>query len=184
MRELVDTIRRLIVDEMERYFAAQEPSKRYGNIAAWDPKRHAVKVTIQPEGIDSNWIPLSSEFIGNGWGMVFGPSVGDQVEIHWPEGGINEASASRRVFDTRNPPPKAAQQAKAGEAYLVAKFGSSFTITHDNSNNESMAHKAQHSYSADAPTANFGADSSTTQTANLGNTSATVNVKGTRINLN
>jgi phage baseplate assembly protein gpV len=131
MRELVDTIRRLVAVEIQRYFVAQGPGKRYGNVTAWDPKKHAAKVTIQPEGIVSNWIPVSSEFIGNGWGLVAALSVGDQVEIHWPEGGINQASITRRVFDNRNPPPQAAQQAKSGEYYLVDKAGSVLAMTVD-----------------------------------------------------
>ena len=129
MHQLLSTIRQVVQAEVARLFAAREPAKRYGNIEVYDPKKHAARVIIQPEGVLSNWIPVSSEWIGNGYGVLAPLGKGDQVEIHWPEGGINEASITRRLYDQRNPPPQQAQNAQQGEYYIVDKAGSVLAMT-------------------------------------------------------
>ncbi len=183
MQALLNTIRAIVVQEVRRVLSAQGPAKRYGNVVQWDPKKHAAKVRIQPEGIVTNWIPVSSEFIGNGFGVVAALGADDQVEIHWPEDGINEASITRRLFDARNAVPDWAQNAQPGEYYLGDKAGSLLSMTLDGK--FTLAGKAEIDL-VGAPTINVGDGNATvinvgtagSVTLNMGASGATVNIVG------
>ncbi len=119
--KLQEEVRRVARREVERVLKLQlQP--RMGNVVEWDPKTHRAKVELQPEGVTTNWIPVESPWIGNGWGLVAAPSVGDQVKVTFPEYGSNQGVIVGRVFDQRNPPPQV--DLKEGEFLLVDKEGS------------------------------------------------------------
>lgn len=128
---LISTIRSLVVNEVARVLSGVHPSARPGNIVEYDPTKHAARVRIQPEGIESNWLPVGSDFIGNGFGMVAPLGVDDQVQVLWPEGGNNQGVIGKRLFDSRNGVPTLAQNGKTGEWYLVDAKGSSISFTND-----------------------------------------------------
>lgn len=121
---LLQVIHELIQDHVERIFRIQ-PTHRLSLAQEWDGKTHAVKMAIQPEGVVTGWVPAHSPWVGNGWGMVAPPQLGtdqgDQMVAGFPQYGTNESFAGTRAYDTRNPPPKAAQSAQAGEIYFVGK---------------------------------------------------------------
>lgn len=131
---MTEAIRALARQECERVLRMQN-FPRYGNIVDYDQKTHRVKVAIQPDGTVTNWMNLHSPWIGMGWGFVAPPAIGtapdygDQVKVVFPEFGSNEGAAVSRAFDERNPVPTVAQQAQAGEAYLVSKPGNYFSLT-------------------------------------------------------
>lgn len=54
---------------------------RWGIVASVDPVRMAVKVTLQPDGVLSGWLPIASNAAGAGWGVQSVPTVGDQAYI-------------------------------------------------------------------------------------------------------
>jgi phage baseplate assembly protein gpV len=120
----------MVRTEVERVLRIQM-SPRLGNVMAYDPKLHAVQVALQPEGLTTNWIPLSSPSIGNGWGMVAIPSIGDQVKVNFPEYGATQGVTVARVYDERNAVPMAAQNGQPGEFFLVDKMGSTIALTTD-----------------------------------------------------
>ena len=125
MNHLVETIRSLVRSEVERVLRLQVHSKM-ANVVLYDPKRHAAKVKIQPEGIVSNWIPVASEFIGSGYGMVAPLGENEQVQVVFPEYGSNQAVLMRRLYDQRNDVPSGAKQGVKGEFYFYDGFGSSY----------------------------------------------------------
>jgi phage baseplate assembly protein gpV len=115
-----ESVRALVRAEVERVLRMQL-MPHYGNAVAWDPKAHAAKVTVQPENKTTNWVPVSTQWAGNGWGDIAGLSEGEQVKLIWPEYGSDQASVVGRYFDSRNPPPQGVQP---GERWIVHQSGS------------------------------------------------------------
>ena len=51
-------------------------NERHGLVTSYDPKKHLAKVTFQPDGEESGWIPIEEAHMGNGWGILRGLSPG------------------------------------------------------------------------------------------------------------
>ena len=98
-----------------------------GLVTGYDATNYSVKVTIQPEGIETGWIPLLSPWVGNGWGMFCPPSVGDMVEVQFEQGGAEAAFACMRFYNDSDRP----LAAPSGEFWLVHKLGASVKLTND-----------------------------------------------------
>ena len=113
--ELHNIVRR----EVHRVMA-KRAKPRYGLVTAYDPDTYAVKVMLQPEEIETEWIPISAEHIGNGFGMVYGPEINDQVKIGFQEDDPSSPIVVGRVHSDDDKPPKA----EAGEMVMRRKDGS------------------------------------------------------------
>ena len=100
---------------------------RRGVVSAYDPAHYAAKVIIQPEGFETGFLPVGSPWVGNGWGMFCPPSPGDEVDVHFQEGGKNAAYVSLRFFGNQAQP----LAAPSGEFWLVHSSGSFFKLTND-----------------------------------------------------
>ena len=102
---------------------------RLGTISSYDPAHFAVKVMLQPGGVETGWIPLGSPWVGNGWGAFFAPAIGESVEVEFQEGGLDAAVVSMRFFnDVDRPLP-----VPAGEGWLVHASGSALKLHNDGS---------------------------------------------------
>lgn len=93
---------------------------RQGIITAYDPDSYAVKVQLQPTGEETGWIPLSSPWVGSGWGLAAGPMVGAVVEVEFDSGLMGAGMAAGQFFNDvdRSPGPP------SGEFWLIHKSGS------------------------------------------------------------
>jgi uncharacterized protein involved in type VI secretion and phage assembly len=100
---------------------------RQGVITAYDPNAYAVKVQIQPTGEETGWIPLSTPWVGNGWGLAAGPMIDAVVEINFDSGTIGVGMVSGQFYNDvdRCPGPP------SGEFWLVHKSGSLLKFTND-----------------------------------------------------
>jgi len=99
----------------------------HATISSYDASSHAVKVLIQPEEIESNWMPLGAIGIGNGWGVAVGPQIGDQVMVVFEHGDRSSGSIVGRYFST-------SQQAipvPSGEIWMVHQKQSALKLTND-----------------------------------------------------
>ncbi len=54
-----------------------------GIVQSFDPNKYAVKVMLQPDGIETGWLPLTSIWVGNNWGLFAPPNPGDMVDVHF-----------------------------------------------------------------------------------------------------
>ena len=97
---------------------------RIGTISSYDQSTHAVKVMIQPEGVESNWMPLGAIGIGNGWGVLVGPQLGDQVAVVFEHGDFESGAVVARIFSTA----QAAPAVPPGEIWAVHQSGSSLKL--------------------------------------------------------
>lgn len=113
----------LILDTVERWWAGRY-SERHGLVTSYDPKTHLAKVTFQPEGQESGWIPIETGHIGNGFGIAIGltpgdgKKTGDQVVVRYQEGDFESGKIVQRVHSDDDKPPTV----QSGEVVLWTRF--------------------------------------------------------------
>lgn len=93
---------------------------RLGTVSGYDPSTYMVKVQLQPEGIETGWLPLGSPAVGNQFGIFAAPAIGDQVEVQFPDGDLSSGVVSARFYsDVARP-----LNVPSGEIWIVHKSGS------------------------------------------------------------
>ena len=107
---------------------SSQPVGRWAVVTGADTKSMTVKVTIQPEGVQTDWLPLVSSAVGGGWGMVHVPPVGTQVFCLPDAGDHNSYVVMGATWSAKNRPPAAVLQ---GEMWLVHSTGSAIKLTND-----------------------------------------------------
>jgi uncharacterized protein involved in type VI secretion and phage assembly len=61
-----------------------------------------------PEGVETGWLPIASQHIGNGYGLFWGPNIGDPVEFGYQEADVDTPRIMGRLHsDTQSPPVSA-----------------------------------------------------------------------------
>ena len=107
---------------------------RVAVVTSVDSATSTARVTIQPEGVLSGWLPVASPWIGNGWGLACAPSPGDQVAVIWQEGDAEQGIIIGRLWSNTAKPPNA----PSGELWLLHQSGS-FLKLHNDGSIESQA---------------------------------------------
>lgn len=105
--------------------AGQKTFVRMGIVSAYDPTHYAAKVTIQPEGHETGFLPVATPWVGNGWGMFAPPTPGDVVDVHFQEGGKDAAFIGLRHYGNVLQP----LTVPSGEFWLVDKNGNYFKFS-------------------------------------------------------
>ena len=100
---------------------------RFGVVTSVDPDAGTVRVTLQPEGVLSGWLPLLSPWVGAGWGMSCPPSPGDQVMVLPQEGDAEHGLVVARAWSKG----AAAPATPVGELWLTHKSGSFIRLLND-----------------------------------------------------
>lgn len=120
--------------EARRATAGGEPLM--GIVTSYDPNHYAAKVVLMPEGafpefegdlLESDWIPISTHWSGNGWGLFMPPSPGDQVHVKFIDGEYGNGVIDGRVYDINHLP----LPVPAGEFWLVHQNGQYVKLTND-----------------------------------------------------
>ena len=106
---------------------AQQANTRMGIVDSYDPVRYCAKVLLQPEDVLTGFLPVATEWVGNGWGLFCPPTAGDVVDVHFQEWGKNAGYISKRFFSNPTPP----LQVNSGEFWIVHKSGSFLKFTND-----------------------------------------------------
>src|SRR6185503_3220056 len=65
----------LILSVVERWWAGRY-SERHAIVSSWDSKNHLAKVTLQPEGQETGWLPVETSHIGQNYGILIGLQPG------------------------------------------------------------------------------------------------------------
>lgn len=113
----------LILSTVERW-AGGRYSERHGIVTSYDPDKHLAKVTYQPEGQESGWLPIETGHIGDGYGIATGlqpgdgKEKGDQVIIRFQEGDFESGKIVQRVHSDDQKPPKV----ESGEMVIWTRF--------------------------------------------------------------
>lgn len=106
---------------------------KIGLVDGYDPKTHCCKVRLQPEDPDNpaatltGWIPVSSVWAGNGFGIFAPPGHDQAVLVHFVDGDIDSGVISCGVFNDLSVPLQVPQ----GECWVVHKGGASLRFLND-----------------------------------------------------
>jgi phage baseplate assembly protein V len=100
---------------------------KFGTVTSVNAANGTARVTIQPEAVLSGWLPILSQWVGNGWGMVALPAPGDQVLLVPQEGDGEQGIIVGKVFSVKQVPPAA----PVGEFWLVHQSGSFLKLCND-----------------------------------------------------
>jgi phage baseplate assembly protein gpV len=92
-----------------------------------DPATCCAKVTLQPEGVLTGWLPIASAWVGAGWGLVAPPTPGQQVLVLAQEGRAEHGLIIGGLFSVDAAPPPAA----VGELWMVHATGSCLKLRND-----------------------------------------------------
>ena len=98
-------------------------------VSAYDPVNHAGKVIFQPDGQESGWMPIMTQWSGNGWGMFSPPSIGDMVHVHPIDGNFESGTIGARAFNDEDRPANI----PSGEWALIHKTGAKLHFNNDGS---------------------------------------------------
>lgn len=107
---------------------------RFGIVSSFDPNSYAARVSLQPEGVLSGWLPVLSAWIGSGWGIASPPSVGDQVLVVPQEGHADQGVIIGGTYsDQARPPTIGGSTVPSGEAVLFHASGAYLRLGNDGS---------------------------------------------------
>ncbi|NHN93823.1 baseplate assembly protein [Acetobacter sicerae] len=129
------------------------PHPRFGLVSAVDPVNHAVKVHLQPEDIESGWMPY---LVGARSGALRSgspPSMGQHVKVTPIEGDPEHLVASADIHDdiVQAPTsPVTGKPAQPGEWLVRAGCGAPPTTTDGRSSGEADENGAWYHLMADA----------------------------------
>jgi uncharacterized protein involved in type VI secretion and phage assembly len=111
--------------------AGRIPKPRMATISSYNASTHSVKVTFQGVGdsdfIETGWIPLGAVGVGNGFGVLTAPNIGDMVMVAFSDGSNSAPKIIGRFFSNVNVPPPV----PAGETWIVHKSGALMKFTTD-----------------------------------------------------
>ncbi len=100
---------------------------RCGIVQNVDTATYCAKVTLQPEGVLSGWLPIASAWVGAGWGLVAPPTPGQQVLVVSQEGRAEHGIVIGGLFSLAAQPPAA----PAGELWMVHATGACLKLHND-----------------------------------------------------
>jgi hypothetical protein len=100
---------------------------KFGTVTSVNSSNATARVLLQPEGTLSGWLPVISQWVGNGWGMACPPNPGEQVIVAPQEGDVEQGIIIGRLFSIKQVPPAA----PCGEFWLVHESGSFIKLCND-----------------------------------------------------
>lgn len=108
---------------------AEFTTSRQGEVTNYDPNNYAARVTIQPDGITTGWLPIASLWIGNGWGCYAPPNIGDMCSVEFINGDLNAGFLECRFWNDVDRP----LAVQSGEFWVVHSTGSCIKFHNDGS---------------------------------------------------
>lgn len=125
---------------------------RVGQVSSYDPGNYSAKVLLQPEGAETGWLPVMSQWVGNGWGLFSPPTPGDLVEVQFIDGDFTQGVVCLRFFNDLARP----LNVPSGELWLVHKSGAYVKLTNDGKLSLSDGHGASIALNGDGTIASTG----------------------------
>jgi len=119
---MIEHIKRVVSE-----FLAQFITTKYGQISAYNPNDYTVKVIVMPTMEETGFVPLSAPWVGNNFGAVFGPAIGDSVRLDFVDGRVEACLVGARFFNNSARPPVV----QSGQAAIVDSKGSYVKLNND-----------------------------------------------------
>ena len=98
-----------------------------GIVESFDAKSQSAKVTLQPYGFTTGYLPIHSQWAGNGWGMFSPPPVGSYVTVQFEGGDLGTGHIIGRAHNDEHKP----LPTPAGEFWAVHSTGSKVQLLND-----------------------------------------------------
>jgi len=102
-------------------------SVRLGIVSSYDHANYCAKVRLQPDDVETGWLPVVSPWVGNGWGLFAPPTPGDLVEVQFQEDHIEAGFVCQRFYNDSDRP----LDVPSGEFWLVHQSGSLLKFHND-----------------------------------------------------
>jgi phage baseplate assembly protein gpV len=100
---------------------------RFATVTSVNAIAATARVTLQPEGVLSGWLPILSPWTGNGWGICCPPTPGDQVLVLAQEGDAEHGIIVGRAFSNVQTSPAT----PVGELWMMHSSGSFIKLQND-----------------------------------------------------
>lgn len=103
----------------------QVPHPRWATILAYDPQNHLARVTLQPEGVETGWLPILSPWVGNQFGLLAPLVQGQQCVVLPHDASPGDFAIIGLAHSEVSPPPQpGGGHLSPGELALVHQSGS------------------------------------------------------------
>ena len=100
---------------------------KFGTVTSVNANNATARVLIQPEGVLSGWLPVLSQWVGNGWGVACPPSPATRSVSS-----LRRAMSSKELLSAEFfPSIKCHPLRQCGEFWLVHQSGSSLKLCND-----------------------------------------------------
>lgn len=96
----------------------------FGIVSSLDTANYCAKVRLQPDDIETGWLPVLSQWVGGGWGMFSPPKVGTQVMVLFSEANPEVGAIAGQVFSDAMRPLDCPE----GELWLVHADGATVKL--------------------------------------------------------
>ncbi len=108
---------------------AESTTSRQGVVTSYDPDNYAARVTLQPDGLNTGWLPIAALWVGNNWGCYAPPNIGDACCVEFINGDLNAGFLECRFWNNAARP----LSVPSGEFWLVHQTGSLLKFHNDGS---------------------------------------------------
>ena len=125
----IDDLLNIVRREAERVVDRRAAGIRIGTVQSYDPKTHAVKLSLQPEGTLTGWLPLSAIGVGNGFGVYVGATTNHAYAAYFHEGDLEAGVIIGRLPTDQEAPI----QVQSGEIVIQSPTGSLCKLLQDGS---------------------------------------------------
>lgn len=118
------------INAIKGHAAAQAQTQgapRFAVVTSYNANDGTAKVQIQPEGVQTGWLPVLSQSVGNGWGLHCPLSTGEQVLVLPQDGDAEHGVIVGRAWSDQMRPPAAA----AGDMLLAHQTGAQVKLGAD-----------------------------------------------------
>lgn len=98
-----------------------------GVVSSLDIENYCAKVRLQPQNVETGWLPIASMWVGGGWGMFAPIPVGTQVTVVFAEASLDSGIITGALFHDRMRPLGCPE----GEFWLVHEGGAHLKFFND-----------------------------------------------------
>lgn len=127
--DAINKLTNLMRQQASQVLSTRTDTTRVGIITSYNKENYTAKVLIQPEEILTGWWPILTPWVGNNWGLMAAPTIGDQVVVHFQEGNISTGFIGDRIFNSQDVAPNPGPD--SGEIWIVHKTGTFLKFMND-----------------------------------------------------
>jgi phage baseplate assembly protein V len=106
---------------------SESVSSRIGQVTSYNPNNYTARVTLQPDGLQTGWLPIASFWVGAGWGAYAPPVIGQMCKVQFIADDINDGVIEGRFWNNDAQP----LAVPSGEYWLVHASGAFVKLTND-----------------------------------------------------